>query len=283
MDRSDKRARVRSATGTQKLVSSISRRSPRLEIGNAEWLMFRDCPRDQLRHCAVYEFAREHSETKKWFEWLHNKLSKNESIEAPKILAEFPNQPASAYPSCLLYATSGIFLIACRDFFPKQPWLELPVAFRERLAKEFWRASDRTTDRVTGEEMFTEFGDPELLMVPLKSIAPSESTRARWMKGSSNYAAIIDWTQSDKRLIERFALWLRRNAPTSRRVEEKRGRISEVDLLKQLGALRLTKNATILQAMRYTEEKLGNPLYASEQTWSKQRKKASNFLLEFAL
>jgi hypothetical protein len=131
--------------------------------------------------------------------------------------------------------------------------------------------------------MFTELGDPELLIMPLKSIASSAPNLAGWLAGASNFAVVIDWTQSDKRLIERFALWLRRNAPTSRKIVEQRGRVSEVDLLKQLGALRLTKDATILQAMRYTEEKLGRPLYGSEQNWSKQRKKAINFLSDFAL
>jgi len=216
--------------------------------------MFRDCSRNQLRHCLIYEFAREHPETKRWFEWLGAKLSENESIRVRELLAEYPGQVASAYPTCLFYTTSGALLIACRDYFPTRPWLDIPLKFRETLAKEFWR----TTDRFMGEEMFTEFGDPELLMVPLKSIASSELNFAGWTRGASNYGVIIDWTQSDKRLIDRFALWLRRNAPTSRRVEEQRGRISEVDLLKQLGAVRLTKNATILEAMRYTEQKLGS-------------------------
>jgi hypothetical protein len=278
-DRSDKSARVGSAKGAQKLVSSISRRSPRLEVADGEWLMFQDCPRDQVRHCLIYEFAREHPETKRWFEWLGAKLSENESIRVRELLAEYPGQVASAYPTCLFYTTSGALLIACRDYFPGRPWLDVPLKFRETLAKQFWR----TTDRFTGEEMFIECGDPELLMVPLKSITSSESNVAGWTSGGSNYAVVIDWTQSDKRLIERFALWVRRNAPTSRRIEEQRGRVSGVNLLKQLASLRLTKNATILQAMRYTEDKLGNPLYASEQTWSKQRKKAANFLSEFAL
>lgn len=94
------------------------------------------------------------------------------------------------------------------------------------------------------------------------------------------YGLLIDWTQSDKRLIARFALWLRRNAPTSRVVKEARGRTSSRDLLKELAALRLSREVKILAAMRYAEDKLGEPLYADEQTWSKQRNKAADFLLE---
>jgi hypothetical protein len=241
--------------------------------------MFRDCPHDQLPHCVVYEFAREHSETRKWFGWLHKRLSENESIGVRELLTEYPGQVTSAYPTCLFYTTSGALLIACRDYFPERPWLDIPLKFRETLAKQFWRP----TDRFTGEDMFTEFGDPELLMVPLKSIASSGPNFANWTRGASNYAVVIDWSQSDKRLIGRFALWLRGNAPTSRKIAEQRGRVSGVDLLKQLAALRLTKTATILEAMRYTEAKLGKPLYGSEQSWSRQKKKAADSASIFAL
>jgi hypothetical protein len=97
------------------------------------------------------------------------------------------------------------------------------------------------------------------------------------------YVIILDWSQSDKRLIERFALWLRGNSPPSRKVNEQRGRTSGSDLLKQLGALRLSKKCTISAAASYAEERLGKPLYANEQVWSKQRKKAAEFISEFTL
>jgi hypothetical protein len=80
------------AAKVQRLVSSISRHPSQLEITDAEWLMFRDCPRDQVRHCLIYEFAREHPETKTWFEWLGAKLSENESIRVRELLAEYPGQ-----------------------------------------------------------------------------------------------------------------------------------------------------------------------------------------------
>jgi hypothetical protein len=98
----------------QKLSDSISKRPPRLEIADAEWLMFRDCPRNQARHCLIYEFAREHEETKKWFDWFRSKISDNKSTTLQELLAEYRGQVASAYPTCLFYTTNGALLIASR-------------------------------------------------------------------------------------------------------------------------------------------------------------------------
>lgn len=277
-DRSDKTGVTTSAAA--RLASSVSKTSSFPEISDAEWLMFRDCPKEQIRHCFVYEYAREHEETKKWMEWAAQKQA-GEPLSAKEMLVNYPGQRASQYPTSLFYTTTGAFLLACLPNFPCRPWLEVPNEHRKTLCKQFWR----NEDRITGEEIFTAHGDPELLIEPLKSLIASKSELTDFSGNPvSSYAMSLDWSQSDKCLIQRFALWLRRNAPPSRNIVEARGSRSPSDLLKQLAALRLSREVTIPAALSYAEKILGEPLYANDQVWSKQRKKAGEFISkEFAL
>ncbi len=243
-------------------------------LANAEWLMFRDCPKDQLWHCFFYEFAREHNETTKWMEWAVQKKAVGEPLGRDRLLSAYRDQSASEYPTCLFYTTTGAMLLECVPHFPKRPWLNLPKELRGKLREKFWS----TGDRITGEEIRTPRGEPELRLKQMPSSRPLGG------KKQFTYEIMVDWSQSDKSLIQRFALWLRRNAPASRDIVEARGSRSPSDLLKQLAALRLSREVTIRAALSYSEKILGTPLYANDQVWSKQRRKAAEFISkEFAL
>lgn len=244
-------------------------------MADNEWRMFRDCPESELTHCLQYEFAREHEQTKKWMAWLAERLKAKPQFTAKELYAEFPGQCLSQYPTCLVHTTTGCLLIACRDFFPRVPWLGIPGQVRSELAKKLWAANDR----LTGEKTSTDAGDPELLIMELRAVLQDET-----LQRGFNYAAAIDWTQSDTRLKERFALWLKGNRPSLPPIAERRGKTSQRDLLKALAAWRLTKVATAARAGRHTEDVLaGMPLYEELSSWSRQAKLAADFMLEFGL
>jgi len=261
---------------TVRAVKRKSKHTAVVPIADNEWLMFRDCPESELTLCVQYEFAREHEQTKKWMKWLAEKLkAKPEFTPKDDLYAEFPGQCLSQYPTCLIHTTTGCLLIACRDFFPHVPWLGIPSPTRSGLAEKLWAANDR----LTGEKTSTDGGDPELLIMELRALLQDET-----LQRGFNYAVAIDWTQSDTRLKERFALWLEGNRPSHPPIAERRGKTSSRDLLKALAAWRLTKVATVARAGRHTEDVLaGEPLYKEPSSWSRQAKLASDFMLEFGL
>jgi hypothetical protein len=244
----------------------------RLDMPDDEWRMYDRCPEEQLQHCFVYEIARECEEMKRQLEWLRERLATTPQWTANDLLTEFPGQSLSEYPTRLLFTTEGKFLTACLRYFPQTPWLGTPETFRAKLARAFWT----TKDRCTGENSFTKWGDPPLLIVSLAA-GPLSKTDQRIFR----YALAIDWTQSNKRLTERFRLWLERNEPPSRSVEEQRGRTSPREMLKALAAFRLMKNHTSEDAATFTQGKLKKPLYSDASNWSKQRKTGARLVSEF--
>jgi hypothetical protein len=78
--------------------------------------MFRDCPKEQVRHCLYYEFARERSEIRKWMDWAIRGFAEGKSIA--DLLENFSRQPASQYPTRLFYTTTGAFLANAFLIFP---------------------------------------------------------------------------------------------------------------------------------------------------------------------
>ena len=85
------------------LLSAIDdkRRHKYAKISDAEWLMYRDCPKEELQHCLIYEFSRESLSVKKWVNWLQIETKRNPNATVSELLSEFPNQVASEYPTRL--------------------------------------------------------------------------------------------------------------------------------------------------------------------------------------
>jgi hypothetical protein len=254
------------------LLSAISDKTPRgrPKISDTEWLMFRDCPEEELKHCLIYEFSRDSLELKKWTDWLRSQLKQKANATASELLHTFPNEPVSRYPTRLFYTTAGKFIIACIDEFPTTPWLDLPAKMRDRLVSEFWPSADP----FTAEELLTKYGSPALLAAPLRSLRIDDAAN-----GPYNFAVKINWDETDAELRKRFDLWLRRNRPPAPKPKDTRGRTSYRDLLKTLACYRLLLHGfTANDAAVFTQKVLNKPLYEEESSWSKQRKRAAELI-----
>lgn len=91
----------------------------------------------------------------------------------------------------------------------------------------------------------------------------------------------INWHQSDKRLLQDFASWLKRNRKHAAR--ETRGR-NRRDALNMLGAMRLLHHMPLEEAIILTTRTLGEPLYGKRSSWERARKSARDiFLTEFLM
>jgi len=90
-------------------------------------------------------------------------------------------------------------------------------------------------------------------------------------------AFIINWGLPDKKIVTCFRRWLNQNRPCKPHVE-RRGRTSERDYLKALGARRLLTHLTAEAATTYSANILGGkPLYC-ENGWFRAKRKANHFL-----
>jgi hypothetical protein len=91
----------------------------------------------------------------------------------------------------------------------------------------------------------------------------------------------INWHQSDKRLLQDFASWLKRNRKHAAR--ETRGR-NRRDALNMLGAMRLLHHMPLEEAIILTTRTLGEPLYGKRSSWERARKSARDiYLKEFLM
>lgn len=86
----------------------------------------------------------------------------------------------------------------------------------------------------------------------------------------------INWDQSDKRLLQDFAGWLKEKR--QRPPRETRGR-NRRDALNMLGAMRLLHHMPLEEAIILTTRTLGEPLYGKRPSWERARKAALEIYL----
>lgn len=87
----------------------------------------------------------------------------------------------------------------------------------------------------------------------------------------------INFNQSDKRLLQDFAAWLKRTRKKPAR--ETRGR-SRRDALNMLGAMRLLHRMPLEEAIITTTRALGEPLYGKRSSWERARNAAVKIFRE---
>jgi hypothetical protein len=110
-----------------------------------------------------------------------------------------------------------------------------------------------------------------------------------WREGDGNAkseiaAFLIDFEMSNKTLLRLFSNWLtQRRQNKGYRQLETRGASSQTDRLRHellvLGAARLIRSGmTSKQAMEYTQQLTGQPLYRHESAWSRAVSRAEDWL-----
>ena len=96
----------------------------------------------------------------------------------------------------------------------------------------------------------------------------------------SGHTLFVDWQYHDDKLLEAFKRWLVKTRPHPP-VKAKRGRGKSTEKmadLKALGALRLLERFTAKQALDFTAEETGKPLFVKIPDWYEARARAQQIL-----
>jgi hypothetical protein len=179
------------------------------------------------------------------------------------------------------------FLIFCSSF-PTKHWLELPAEERERFATQL------APDRVQwGHDAFHMEKRP-MLIQSLKDFQSSPFRQfdhvftAKVAEHSGDFVVSWCWPRSDRKLLEDFKQWLEENRPPDQpplhtTSESASRKTSHRDLLKALGALRLTRafKNNFIEARYHAWEVLPKPLYKDQAAWIKATNRAKQQIETF--
>jgi hypothetical protein len=180
------------------------------------------------------------------------------------------------------------FLGTCAHF-PTKHWLEIPAGEREHLAKQF------TPDRLQwGHDAF----HMEKRGMLIQSLEDYLSSPFRYAGGrlsavklpehSGDFVVSWCWPRSDRKLLQDFKKWLEENRPTDqppfhKTSESTSRKTSHRDLLKALGALRLTRafKNDFGKACNHAWAVLDKPLYKDQAAWIKATNRAKQQIETF--
>lgn len=246
-----------------------SDKSPEYSLAREEW-DFSGVPDSQSEACFAWEFARE-------CDWL---LDGNFLNDIPaEIISEcgydektdehyHDEKPNPEYEHYLFNADEFIGCI-CGQMIAenhrrlKMPWQSLPTPQQNELLL---------------------LGTPELVgVLPMEPKSHEfrvafglnpDSDAKPWFDAA---AFRINFNQSDKRLLQDFAAWLKRTRKKPAR--ETRGR-SRRDALNMLGAMRLLHRMPLEEAIITTTRALGEPLYGKRSSWERARNAAVKIFRE---
>lgn len=244
-------------------------RSSNLSLDEKEWRMFDQCPDKQLKLCLLYEYARESKLVQRWIRVIHSDESRWQKAAGETSVSGAAG--VYRFGRFYFFTKQGDLLRECREFFPAKPWLAIP----EDKRKAFEATYVTAVDRFTGQQLRTKRRHlAPLLLVPDQNFKEPPLLKCYW--------TVIDWKQHDALILERMDLWLKQNRPPNVKMRETRGQTTPRDLLKALGAWRLSRPPrTPAEALEYSNKVLGEYLYAGEAVWSKSVSKAMNYLKFF--
>ncbi len=200
--------------------------------------------RYELRAAVVYEYARESATVRK----LAERFSK-----LPRSLREeFELSRWSKHPSFTLklFFFTGLPFSHCMlwpKFFPKTPWLEIPISERGAAVRRYIERTSATLFEIKDYEEVKEWKEWEV---------SNEETR-RWKASGIEYLPIaINWTAgSNDQIIAAFADWIRHNRPTgfpAPRSDASRENVTAA-FLTRIAVMRLLHNYSHYDALELAE------------------------------
>jgi len=232
-------------------------------ISREEW-DFSRVPFSQLEACFAWEFARE-------CEWIVDGCVRD-LIPSETIRVNTGNEKRGEYeyeeienpdyedylfrPDDFVGCICG-HMIADNCYKLDTPWQSLSADVRDELIKS-------GTPEVIGVMELTPRGYDFRVAFGLE---PDRESKA-WFDSA---AFRINWDQSDKRLLQDFAAWLK--SKRGKPAKETRGR-NRKDALNMLGAMRLLHHMPLEEAIILTTRTLGEPLYGKRPSWERARKSA---------
>ncbi len=204
---------------------------------------FSPCPTPLLYQCWGYEFAR----------------------ESEQIISEFRNSRGEG----AMFDRSGNWYF---EFPIYDQWGEVDEVIRLKLSRDFPKSPFLARKH-------TPLDPLELNATP--TIRNATELRNAFPQPSQKQIAKLyfAWHAPDKRLIEDFKKWLKKNRPFP--AITRRGKSANRELLadlKALGAWRLRKQMSAREALAYTEKEMSHALYAKLPDWYEAERRAKSVL-----
>lgn len=229
-----------------------------------EW-NWQNCPDRQLPYCLEYELFREPE-------------AEPVRIEVAALRRRFRCRDRAALVECFQPGETALVGWAARLLllfpeWPATPWLGIPEETR-----------DKRLAHITGEELppdiaacwfhLRDEGDHGELADKVK-LHNGDG-------GETVFVHRVNWAQSNTKLAGEFRRWLEKNRPRTKTKKQsfKRGRTSERDLLKALGARRILKHGNCNSAPELAP---GKTLYFQESAWYRAKGAADRLLRETLL
>ncbi len=229
-------------------------KGPKIE----EW-DFSDCPNGEVEYCCYYEYARES-------EGIRQRVAaKRASIASPFTL----------YPGDLVYYETEWFEAFFEKLpeFPDVPWLSIKPNIR-KAACDSCREWEGPFQSVSPERLPVEEDSPPV----------HYPTDVGALSLHTVHTVEVDWTATDDAIELRFRQWVKDNRPTAELIWEKRGRVTDRELLKFLGASRLLGHFHNKwdDVVNWVEEHgrgtIHTPNYSDQSGWLRASKKAKSLM-----
>lgn len=223
-------------------------------IDQAEW-DFTNCPEDEREYCRRYEFARHDDGVKKEIaEWRKNDRWRS-----------------GLSPEHWDFYTEKATLTFFRLFpeFPDTPWLKIPATDRKKRCAEC-RLLEGPFLEVSPERI-----DPD-------ADYPYFPPDTGFLTPHRVYVVEINFSASKDAIKKAFERWLDSVHKSTELVKESRGGLTDADVLKALGAYRLSKHfgGDWEKAAEHSADclKNGERLYKLQSEWIKARRKVEKFM-----
>lgn len=176
--------------------------------------------------------------------------------------------------------------------FPDVPYLSLNAEERNAWIREFGLDKLRPDRPAMAQADFFEIllGPREAVeqfehhckvwaILNLQNGSEKARTASRWIVNYDGFpfelgVIRLNWSSSNKKLIEAFKKWLEQHRPSDASAFETRGSTSLSEALKYLSASRLLAVMSVSEAFKLTQKTLPHPLYWDEANWYDARKKA---------
>jgi len=240
-------------------------------LPSEEW-NFSDCPEEQLLPCLCYETWREQKEVFRKISKYRENPTKFIREHEHRYRGEWWMEKAIGCGRCC-----PSWLWSAFPEFPQTPWLAIHKETRVERISNRWNAylKRRKSLEASVENLKDAEGNYQSFVID------RQMGRQRFPILLAYAVIKVDWSKSDSELMDRFALFLKAWRPETAQVKERRGKTSERDRLKQLGAWRLLRHcggnwelAAQMSIAAYPDDPDAESLYSNQSAWLRAAAKA---------
>jgi hypothetical protein len=262
------------------------------------------CPEEELSLCLTHEYFRQIAMVhrnrvgNKWSTQVFEELFDGYFKDGKRI--KFKDIPDPYEINLSIKVKFALAACKCSGF-PDTPYLRLHAMERSAWVKELGLNKLRP-DRpaMAQEDLFEIIRDPKealrfyqchLQEWFLQNLSPDPKSATGTSPLVVAYDGFhlelgvvrINWSLSDKKLVEAFEKWVEKSRPCDVKALETRGSTKMSEMLKYLSAMRLLSVMTASEAADFTQQKLNEPLYWDDISWYKARTKAEAVMKQISM